>query len=476
MGYIIKRGILVTRQTYDKFIEDVYTIPFLGQDKRQSPSFYLDIQRIIQHLICNNFLYAKETPADTPWTQYSPISSVLGKKKLPFVFEQSRNLCCDRALELLKDSGIIDIKAHSFEKHKCRMFALSKAHLKRWFEVSPCEYKQRDDRYIYLSTGKRQRDTKLMSEEQLIQQALSHCKKPRHATRHASRETHDYMRQVYATMGGLRINLDKLQAYQPKNEREVLQKTHFLQHLAERGCLMVSSVPLIVEYFPEYKLANRGTRSFEKNGGFQALKSVIKWAVFEGYNYDIKSSQLTIIRHELERYGISCKRLTKITKKKIMSRFNVDDKTAKLFIYTLIYSLGEFRKHQDSNAFKALCEIYEYDQAVVKADEWIEFVRPVRRALKRLVNRYLNEHVNCPGRGWAIRNAVRQTYMVKPEKITASVRRRILSHMIQGVESKAVYEAIWANPGGCGSIEHDGMVSSTPIKWKHPYLKLAEKH
>nr|WED68814.1 hypothetical protein PJ912_00185 [Pectobacterium colocasium] len=183
--------------------------------------------------------------------------------------KQSRNLCCNRALELLKDAGIIDIKAHSFEKHKCRTFALSKAHLKRWFQVSPREYKQRDDRYIYLSTGKRQRDKTPMTEKQLIQQALSHCKKPKHATRHASRETHDYMRQVYANMGGLRINLDKLQAYQSKNEREVLQKTHFLHHLAERGCRMVSSVPLIVEYFPEYKLANRGTRSFEKNGGFR---------------------------------------------------------------------------------------------------------------------------------------------------------------------------------------------------------------
>ncbi|KGA40856.1 MULTISPECIES: hypothetical protein [Pectobacterium] len=476
MGYIIKRGILVTLDTYERFIEDVHSIPFLGKDGRQSPSYYLDIQKVLQHLICNDFLYAKETPIDDPWTKYSPISSDLGKKKLRFVFEQSRNLCCERALELLKDAGIIDIKAHCFEKHKCRTFSLSKAYLKRWFEVSPQEYKQRDDRYIYLSTGKRQRDNKIITEEQLIHKALSHCDKPRHATRHVSRDTHNYVRQVYASMGGLRINLDKLQAYVPENEREALQKSHFLQHLAERGCKMVSSVPLVVEYFPEYKLAGRGTRSFEKNGGFQAMKAVIKWAVVDGINYDIKSSQLTIIRHELERYGISCKRLRKITKKKIMSRFNVDDKTAKLFIYTLIYSLGEFRKHQDSNAFKTLCEIYGYEQAVVKADEWIEFVRPVKRALNQLVDCYLAKHVNCPGRGWAIRNAVRQTYMVKPKKISVAVRRRILSHMIQGVESKAVYEAILANPGVCGSIEHDGIVSSKPIKWKHSYLELIRKH
>ncbi|MBK5739545.1 hypothetical protein JKA45_03990, partial [Klebsiella pneumoniae] len=342
---------------------------------------------------------------------------------------------------------------------------MSKAYLKRWFEVSPDDYKQRDDRYIYLSVGKRVRDVKIMTEEQLIHKALSHFNKPRHATRHVSRETQQYMRQVYHNMGALRINLDKLQAYIPEDEREALLKSHFLQHLAERGCRMVLSVPLVVEYFPEYKLAERGTRSFEKNGGFQALKAAIKWAVVVGINYDIKSSQLTILKHELERYGIKCKRLGKITKKKVMRRFNVDQKAAKLLIYTLIYSLGEFRKHKDSAAFRKLCDLYGYSEAVKKADEWIEFVRPVRRALNKLVARYLDEHVNCPGRGWAIRNAVRQSFMVKPDKITASVRRCLLSHMIQGIESKAVYEAVLANPGVCSSIEHDGMVSNCEITW-----------
>ncbi|ASE45511.1 hypothetical protein Q9625_000615 [Salmonella enterica] len=66
--------------------------------------------------------------------------------------------------------------------------------------------------------------------------------------------------------------------------------------------------------------------------------------------------------------------------------------------------------------------------------------------------------------------------MVKPGKITASVRRCVLSHMIQGIESRAVYEAILVNPGVCCSIEHDGMVSNCEITWDHPYLVLQKKH
>ncbi|HDL7632124.1 hypothetical protein [Yersinia enterocolitica] len=57
--------------------------------------------------------------------------------------------------------------------------------------------------------------------------------------RATSRETQVYMRGVYSSLGGLRINLDKLQAYLPANEREAQQKTLFLQHLAERGCKQV---------------------------------------------------------------------------------------------------------------------------------------------------------------------------------------------------------------------------------------------
>lgn len=86
--------------------------------------------------------------------------------------------------------------------------------------MSPEKYKKQRDRYIYLSTGKRQRSGKIITEDQLIQKALSHVDKPRHETRHASRETYDYMWEVDCCLGGLCINLDKLQAYDPKSERE----------------------------------------------------------------------------------------------------------------------------------------------------------------------------------------------------------------------------------------------------------------
>ena len=64
----------------------------------------------------------------------------------------------------------------------------------------------------------------------------------------------------------------------------------------------------------------------------------------------------------------------------------------------------------------------------------------------------------------------------KSEKVKASEWGKILAHMLQGIESHAIYETILANPGVCGSIEHDGLVSSKPIEWHNPYLKLVLKH
>ncbi|HDL7632123.1 hypothetical protein [Yersinia enterocolitica] len=162
MAYIIKRGILVTLETYDAFIEDIYQMPFLGKDQRQSPSFYREIQQFLQHLICNVFLYAKDTPEEDLWTQFSPISSKLGKDKLPFVFEQSKYLFCDRALELFEKTGIIKIRNYSFEKKRCRQFALSKTHF--------CSVGLATS--LRLTTAKRRRNIDVMTEESLIQKAL----------------------------------------------------------------------------------------------------------------------------------------------------------------------------------------------------------------------------------------------------------------------------------------------------------------
>ncbi|WP_270359129.1 hypothetical protein [Escherichia coli] len=56
------------------------------------------------------------------------------------------------------------------------------------------------------------------------------------------------------------------------------------------------------------------------------------------------------------------------------------------------------------------------------------------------------------------------------------MRRKLLSHMLQGLESRAVYDYVVSHKGVC-ALEHDGFVSYEEVKdWPHPYLLIEKKH
>ncbi|MBW3105832.1 hypothetical protein KYI78_11420 [Providencia rettgeri] len=58
------------------------------------------------------------------------------------------------------------------------------------------------------------------------------------------------------------------------------------------------------------------------------------------------------------------------------------------------------------------------------------------------------------------------------------MRRKLLAHMIQGLESRAVYDYVSAHSGVC-ALEHDGFVSLHELSdsdWQHPYLAIVLKH
>ncbi|AVB32130.1 hypothetical protein J8N15_08520 [Proteus mirabilis] len=57
------------------------------------------------------------------------------------------------------------------------------------------------------------------------------------------------------------------------------------------------------------------------------------------------------------------------------------------------------------------------------------------------------------------------------------MRRKLLAHMIQGLESRAVYDYVSSHSGVC-ALEHDGFVSLHELDgdWKHEYLEIDCKH
>ncbi|HHU3072235.1 TPA: hypothetical protein ACUBDC_003731, partial [Escherichia coli] len=56
------------------------------------------------------------------------------------------------------------------------------------------------------------------------------------------------------------------------------------------------------------------------------------------------------------------------------------------------------------------------------------------------------------------------------------MRRKLLSHMLQGLESRAVYDYVASHKGVC-ALEHDGFFSYKEVTdWSHPYLLIEKKH
>nr|ELR9637286.1 hypothetical protein [Citrobacter farmeri] len=58
------------------------------------------------------------------------------------------------------------------------------------------------------------------------------------------------------------------------------------------------------------------------------------------------------------------------------------------------------------------------------------------------------------------------------------MHRKLLAHMLQGLESSAVYDYVASNNGVC-ALEHDGFVSMSKLSedgWKHPYLRIVLKN
>ncbi|WON75841.1 hypothetical protein [Serratia sp. UGAL515B_01] len=58
------------------------------------------------------------------------------------------------------------------------------------------------------------------------------------------------------------------------------------------------------------------------------------------------------------------------------------------------------------------------------------------------------------------------------------MRRKLLAHMLQGLESLAVYQFVRDHPGLICALEHDGFISYRLIdeSWRHPYLKIVLKN
>lgn len=498
-AYITKDSILVTEATMEAYKAIVLSVPFDNTvDQRQKSKYHREIALFLQHIICSATV-SKNTKenarfkGDKKWTYSVPFPAELGKEKVPMVFKQSRDLGLERALECLEQAKIIKIIPHSFGCHKCREFTLSKSVLKALFPGKRKDYLKRTDRYTYLTniSGKRKKPETLY---ELMLKSSYNVKPPKHKTSKRAIENANFRQRiigVYQQLEALPINLDKLQAY--CNDHPTAKNKsfyfNFISHLMEVGVKIISKTPLIIEYQQAYKTAKVGSRSFEVGTGFQYLPSEMKWACLaNGYNYDIKGCQLAILEQEFKKYGISTDSLSVLSDSNIKKIFNVGKCFNKIIRYGTIFSAGQVSLSSRWNMVKKLRKRKKnYSDDFVS--EMLKYWKLETAELRENINQLLDEYLKIGKKnkhGLSVVNAVKQPFNTTKRKTKNGewkkwrrdvMRRKLLAHMIQGLESRAVYDYVSSHNGVC-ALEHDGFVSLHELDgdWKHEYLEIVLKH
>lgn len=487
--YITHNNILVTDSTLDYFKEVVFSVPYNGTPSLKRP-FYRNIAVFLQHIICvatcsrKNRKKAK-IKADKKWSYSVPVPFELGRAKLPGVFKKS-GPTNERAMEALKNAGIIKLTGYSNAQRSCREYAISKRFLRKLFGTDREAYLSRKDRYHYLTDIFSKR--KSYSFDELIGIAIDRGQRAKHEQ--SKRDIpnaafRELVVGVWNNLEPLEINLDALLDYYNENPttKNKVFIFNFLSRLAETGVELVKESPLTVAYRQSYKTAYIGGRSFEVGTGFQSLPSAMKWACLaRGVNYDIKGCQLEILRNELWSVGVSAKSLEVLETSYICRVLRVAEELVKQFRFSSVFNAGFVTLSLKSSTRRLLNRELGEAEAERVLKRWKRLLKPLRLDLALLLDHYegtakTNRYGKC------VTNAVGQPFNITYKDVATRkrrksdvMRRKLLSHMLQGLESRAVYDYVTGHKGVC-ALEHDGFVSYEEVTdWSHQYLLIEKKH
>ncbi|MBB7653196.1 hypothetical protein HEM24_003565 [Escherichia coli] len=487
--YITHNNILVTDSTLDYFKTVVFSVPYNGVPSLRRP-FYRNIAVFLQHVICvatcsrKNKKKAK-IKANKKWSYSVPVPFELGREKLPGVFKKS-GPAYERAMEALASEGIIKLTGYSNTNHLCREYAVSQRFLRKLFGNDREAYLSRKDRYHYLTDIFNKR--KSYSFDDLIGIAIDRGQHAKHRQSKHDIPNAAFRERVVSVWNNLEpveINLDALLDYYNEypTKKNKIFIFNFLSRLAETGVDLVKESPRTVSYRQSYKTAYIGGRSFEVGTGFQTLPSKMKWACLaRGVNYDIKGCQLEILRHELLSIGISAKSLEVLETQYICRVLRIAEELVKQFRFSSVFNAGFVTLSLKSSTRRLLNRELGKVEAKRVLIRWKHLLKPLRRDLALLLDHY--ESTALTNRyGKCVTNAVGQPFNITYKDVAARkcwksdvMRRKLLSHMLQGLESQAVYDYVASHKGVC-ALEHDGFVSYEEVNdWSHPYLLIEKKH
>lgn len=262
-----------------------------------------------------------------------------------------------------------------------------------------------------------------------------------------------------------------------------------------------------ISYLPTYRVSPVGGRLYECGGGFQNMpRSIKERCHIKGYNHDMKSSQLNILKLEFERNNIRCNSIRDFKNvAQFGEPYGLSKDDTKVCFYATVFSIGQAlhskscwhseplrviakskraecirraakqlnKKHRDISMIKPVVELAR--KLMVKEtfrirDIWNKENESLTLALEALCDAYISKARKAK-ENLVLTNAVGVRFTWRSDSIDYKTRKQILSHMITGIETKLLFDMILSNDVKVFSFEHDGAliskakVMSKDIEW-----------
>lgn len=523
-AYIIKKPMFQEYETIAWVNKNVvYACPYNGPKKKEF-EFRKQISHFFWHIIhCSMYSKKKKshTINDLP---YVPFPSELGRKKLPMVFggfgeyegkswevaKTKKNFW--RALDWLQEH-VLDYTGYIFGNYgRSRSYRIKLEILNKMYP-----YQVRSAQYIFSRARfcdpllTRMDNLGHTIKEMLDSKGLTDLPFPNHDLSAIDRNTGRQTRKLYNTVlkrqapNTITIipilqELAKLSHYHKASVRsKVILMYANLMSVLHSGFSVVDREKMIISYYPRYLVGNIGGRLFEIGGGFQNMpKGLKQQSHCVGYNVDMRSSQLNIIKIELKKNNINCPLLDQVSSVgDFAEMFGMSRDETKTCFYGTVFSMGRSmqrsswaqsspikvlkenkRKEHHKRALSVIMRTEDepismknivtarealLDRSIEKVRaHWEEVTMPIVQALETLCDCYVSK-ARKSGDGYIATNAVGMRYWWQDKEPAFQIRKKILSHMITGIEAKFLFDAILENDvKQVYSFEHDGALLSKP--------------
>jgi len=497
-----REAFLIKNPTYQeleplKWVKEnvVDRCPYDGPAKLEN-EYRRQINLFFWHVLQSSLYPSKKKRFEKFGTVWVPISAKLGRRELPMVFG------CKNA----KRGPVGPKMLNRTPKHFTRALewlvacVIDRKGYKKKTANGPgmsCEYRVKSVHIaqMYPQRPRSSREilelTRYYSPVQVVQEnfGLTILEEIRvNANRPLKRRKHDLERlranedrkarqlylKVLKKLGPNEIAIDPILEYletksfrkTDKAQRQFHQVLHCLLAIINGPIQIVSDKPLVIRYYPAYKLARIGGRLFEEGGGFQSFPAILKQRCsVVGTNWDMESSQLNIIREELAKYGIECSFLADINSvNDIAERVGLPKKLAKICFYATLFSVSTLVKSPKSSTYKALRPHFKNKDEVYQfLETWNITCIPFIQALRKLSAVYV-EQFRITREGPLLRNDTHTPFL--PNTHVGMGKRNLcrstMSHQISGIESKRLFDAILSdNVQIVFSLEHDGALMQT---------------